>query len=278
MTPLTRRNLLFSLTSAVMVPAAARAERRLPGEEYFELTHRELRVPGLDPAHDGLTVAHLTDLHIGRDVPDTRILAALEAVNAAKPDLVALTGDFVTSQRDDYDHVPYLLGRLERPAFAVLGNHDHWSDAAAIRARLEAMNVTVLQNAHTVTRVRGVDFTVLGMDDDTAKHADPDATYKGSQAGSRLVLTHTPAGAAKLPHGTRDLVLSGHTHGGQWNVPGLTQGVFLGVGHRWFRGMYRVRDNMLYVNRGLGFGRGTRLPRIDSEPEVALFTLRPLEA
>lgn len=274
MTKLTRRNLLFSMTAAAMAPAAARADHKLAENEYFEVTRTELTVAGLDSAHDGLVVAHLTDLHIGRDVPDGRVIAAVRAVNELAPDAIALTGDFVTSKRDDYDRVPQLLSSLVAPKFAVLGNHDHWSEAPAIRQRLEGVNVTVLQNAHTVTSLRGKEFAFIGVDDATSGHADADEAFKGTEAGSRLVLTHTPSEAARLPAWAGDVVLAGHTHGGQWNIPGLTPGLFARTGQKWFRGEYQVRGNTLYVNRGLGFGRGTRLPRLNSDPEVAVITLR----
>ncbi len=278
MIPISRRKLLVSLSAAAVAPALARAQGKVAENEYFEVTRLELELPGLDPAHDGLTIAQLTDLHIGHDAPDGRIIAAVRAVNEEKPDLVALTGDFVTTKKDNYDRVPQLLSSLNAPCFAVLGNHDHWSDAAAIRRRLEGSNVTVLQNAHTVTRVKGVAFSVVGVDDFTAGQSDVHAAYKGQDGGSRLVLTHTPALADKLPPDGGDLVLSGHTHGGQWEIPGLTQGIFTRSGNPWYRGLYRVQGNALYVNRGLGFGRGTRLPRLNSEPEVALITLRRAES
>jgi predicted MPP superfamily phosphohydrolase len=278
MIPLTRRKLLLSLSAAAVAPTLARAQNPEGGAEYFELTRFEVKLPGLDPAHDGLVLAQLTDLHIGHDVPDGRVISAVRTVNDLKPDLVALTGDFVTTKKDNYDRVPQLLSALNAPAFAVLGNHDHWSDAHAIRSRLEGANVTVLQNAHTVTRLKGVAFSVVGIDDATAGKFDAPMAYQGQGGGSRLVLTHTPGVADKLPERQGDLVLSGHTHGGQWEIPGLTRGVFERVGHPWYRGLYEVNGNALYVNRGLGFGRGTRLPRLNSEPEVALITLRCAES
>lgn len=278
MTRMTRRSMLSAMSAAVLAPAAVRAERRQERHEAFDVTRVEFFLESLDPAHDGLTIAQLSDLHIGSGVPDGRIIAAVNALNDEKPDLAVLTGDFVTTRWDPYERVPQLLERIEPQTWAVLGNHDHWSDAKAVALGLGKADIGVLQNQHTKVNVRGVDFSIIGIDDSTTKNDDVAEAFKGTRAGtSRLVLTHTPSCAAKLPAWEDVLCLSGHTHGGHWNVPKLTQGVYRAGGQPWFRGHYRVRGNQLYVNRGIGFGRGTRLPRINSEPELTILTLRRAE-
>lgn len=253
----------------------ARAERRrLASSEYYELTHVDVQLPTLDPAHDGLRVVQLSDLHIGHGVPDGRIMRAVQEVNALEPDLIVLTGDFVTNKKDPLSRVPELLEPLRAPRVAVLGNHDHWSGPKTIHDGLERIGTAVLQNEHTALRLKGVDFTVIGIDDCTTHHDDVEAAFHGSGKSSRLVLTHTPSCAQKLPAWEDVLCLSGHTHGGQWHIPKVTKGFYTSAGQPWFRGAYRVRGNQLYVNRGLGFGHGTHLPRFFSDPEVTLFTLR----
>jgi hypothetical protein len=273
-----RRNVLSAVSAAVLAPSAVRAERRQERRESFEVARVEVFLEHLDPAHDGLTIAQLSDLHIGSGVPDGRIIAAVNALNAERPDLTVLTGDFVTNRFDPVERVPQLLERIESQAWAVLGNHDHWSDAKTVAGGLARADIGVLQNQHTRLRLRGADFTLIGVDDSTTKNDDVEAAFRGTTtASSRLALTHTPACAGKLPAWEDVLCLSGHTHGGQWDVPKLTEGVFRRAGQPWYRGHYRVRGNQLYVNRGLGFGRGTRLPRLNSEPELTLLTLRRAE-
>lgn len=274
MLKLTRRRVLQGLSATVLTPFAARAERKLIANEAFELTRLEVHSAAIDPAHDGLTLIQLSDLHIGNGVPDGRIISVVREVNDLKPDLVVLTGDFVTSRRDPLSRVPQLLEPLATPRVAVLGNHDHWSGPAVLEAGLERVGIPVLRNENTALRLRGVDFSVIGVDDSTTRNDDAATAYRGAEAPSRLVLTHTPSAAARLPAWDDVLVLAGHTHGGQWDVPKLTQGIFRAGGQPWYRGGYTVRGNQLYVNRGLGFGRGTRLPRINSEPEVTMVTLR----
>lgn len=275
---MTRRKVLRAIAaSSFAMPSAVRAERKLIDREFFEITRVDIWLSSLDPAHDGMVIGQLSDLHIGNGVPDGRVISAVRAMNEAKPDAVVLTGDFVTTKRDPVERVPQLLGALAAPSFAVLGNHDHWSHPVELRKGLEKSGTTVLQNENTAMRFKGVDFTLVGIDDSTTRNDDVALAFKGSARKSRLVLTHTPACAQKLPAWQDVLCLSGHTHGGQWDVPGLTSGLFKRAGQPWYRGHYPVRGNQLFVNRGLGFGKGTRLPRINSDPELTLLTLHRLE-
>ena len=126
-------------------------------------------------------------------------------------------------------------------------------------------------------RLLAAGHTVVGVDDSTTKHDDVHKAFQGAHKGSRLVLTHTPSAAKKLPVDEDLLCLSGHTHGGQWEVPQLTEGIFKRIGQPYYRGYYRLRGNQLYVNRGLGYGKGTRLPRLNSDPELSVLTLRRVE-
>lgn len=116
---------------------------------------------------------------------------------------------------------------------------------------------------------------MLGIDDGGTWHDDVAATFRGtSRRTTRLVITHNPVTARKLPRGEGLLCFSGHTHGGQIVVPPITDAVFRAVGQPYVRGTYEVGGNQLYVNRGLGWGRKRLLFHHGSEPEVTLFTLR----
>lgn len=275
---LNRRTILTAAAGAALLgPLASRAaKRRKEHIEYFEVTRSEVFVPGLDPAHDGLVIAQLSDIHIGRHTPDGRVIAAVRELNDARPDLVALTGDYVTTRRDPFERVPLLLKNIRAPAVAVLGNHDHWSDPTRIRKDLEALGFAVLLNRNTSLDLRGVPFPVVGVDDGHTNHDDVHQAFAGvKKRGFRLVLTHSPPTANQLPEDEGLLCLSGHTHGGHFVVPGVTEGLFRTAGQPYVRGLYDVRGNQLYVNRGLGFGRGGPVVRVNSEPELALLTLRP---
>jgi uncharacterized protein len=240
----------------------------------FEITETTLRSASFDPAHDGLRLAQISDIHIGPGTPEGRVASAIREINARRPELVFLTGDYLTHSRGPLRHLERLLGGILAPTFAVLGNHDHYVDARAVRQGLERCGYAVLQNAHTTLQLRGAPLTLLGVDDGYSRKDDVTKTFRGApEHGTRLVLTHSPPTAEKLP-GAGLVCFSGHTHGGQILIPRLTAALFERVGQPYIRGLYQVRQNQLYVNRGLGFGLGSTLPRIGSEPEVAFFTLQ----
>ncbi len=246
---------------------------------YFEVTHTVLSLRGLRPAHHGLRIAQLSDLHIGTGTPRSRIAGALEEVRRAAPDLVFLTGDFVTHSRYPLPRIAKELAGLSGPAFAVLGNHDHFVDARAVRSALEQVGCTVLMNESRSVAVRGEPLFIAGIDDAVTRHDDVGRALQDvPPEGPALVLAHSPATADDLPEDRALACFSGHTHGGHLHFGAMTTWVAGKLGQPYLRGLYRVRENWLYVHRGLGFGRGSLVPRIASEPEVAFFELRPIEA
>jgi predicted MPP superfamily phosphohydrolase len=276
---LTRRQLMLGAVGATVAGAPACAPASESERNGFELTAPDIYLPTLHPSHDGLRVAQLSDIHIGIETPDVRIQFAVEEVNRANPDVIILTGDYTTFLREPIERIPFLLGGLRKPVFAVLGNHDHDVDAPMVRKALEQTGFTVLQNEFTQTRLKGATFNLFGVDDGLTKHADVPLTFKGAPAdGTRLVLAHTPPTVRDLPPNADLACFSGHTHGGSVMIPGITNVVSRIWGQPYTRGHYTVNGNHLYVNRGLGFGNGRiNAPRINSPPEVSVFTLRRAE-
>jgi len=275
---LTRREFLRG--AAALAVGGLTPSRALGGEAGANAVRVEavtLGVAGLDPAHDGLRVAQLSDIHVGRRTPPARIKAALDAVNAFRPDLVVLTGDYLSHNQQGVGLLREALGGLAAPTVAVLGNHDHWVDADGATAALEGLGYAVLRNQHTVLRLRGSPFTVIGVDDLVTGHADPARALAGAPRGSRLVLAHAPRTADLLRDaGSPLVVLSGHTHGGQISIPILTPLLARLVAREpYLRGAFRVGAVALYVNRGVGNTVTTM--RLNSDPEVTTATLRVVE-
>lgn len=244
----------------------------------FEITDTKLELSSLHPAHHGMTVAQLSDVHVGLSTPERRVQAAVEMINRRAPDLVFLTGDYVNFDAVVLADVFRLLGGIEAPTFVILGNHDHWVAPTEIRRGFEAIGYAVLQNEHRVVPVRGAPVTVLGIDDRRTKNDDVKAAFMGAPTeGTRLVLAHNPLTADDLPASAGLVCFSGHTHGGQIILPGrATERVLARIGMPYIRGHYVVRGNQLYVNRGLGFGRNVRFMHDGSRPEVAFFRLTGL--
>ncbi|NMO17364.1 metallophosphoesterase [Pyxidicoccus fallax] len=272
---ISRRQFVLGTTAVLTVPSVGGVARARGGTWEFDVSHVDVTLPGLDPAHHGLRVAQLSDLHIGPLTPDGRIIHAVRTLQRERVDLAVLTGDYVTRKGDPLERVQELLTGIGVPAFAVLGNHDHWTAPEYLRQGLERANITVLQNAHTVTWIRGAPLTVLGVDDERSGHADVAATFRcAPTSGSRLVLAHTPITADALPPSQGLLCLSGHTHGGQIYVRNITERLYAAANSPYLRGRYDVGGNVLYVNRGLGYGRGGWKQRVAADPELTLFTLR----
>ncbi len=274
MTRISRRSFLLGASATAVAAAAAGAPASAAASDDSVTPEPvELVLPDLDPAHDGLRVAQLSDLHVGPLTPVERVRAAIAAANAFQPDLVVLTGDYLTRDRGGVSLMREQLGGLEAPTLATLGNHDRWVDPAGAAAALEALGYGVLENENTTLSLRGAPFTVVGIDDLWTRSADPPRAMKGAAAGSRLYLAHVPRTAELLAiWGKPMLVLSGHTHGGQVNVPVLMPAIRWLAREPYVEGLYRVERVQLYVNRGVG-NVGLAL-RFNASPEVSLLTLR----
>ena len=262
----------FLLGAAATVVASTPLPALAAGGEVTPERH-EIVVPDLDPAHDGLRIAQLSDLHVGAMTPVERIRAAIAEANRFRPDLVVLTGDYLTRDPGGVTLMREQLAGLDAPTLATLGNHDRWVDPRGAGAALEDLGYGFLENQNTTLTLRHAPFTVVGIDDLWTYSADPPRAMTGAPAGSRLYLAHVPATADILANwGKPMLVLSGHTHGGQVNVPLLTPAIRWMIREPYIGGLYQVGKVQLYVNRGVGnVGLGLR---INAPPEVSLLTLR----
>jgi len=269
-----RRRFLKGAAGATgALPVLASARDGLPQAERVTFD-----VPGLDPAHDGLRVAQLSDVHVGPRTPLAIIRAAIEEANRFQPDLVVLTGDYVSRRREEIQGLRDHLGGLRGPVVAVLGNHDVWVDPRGAAAALRSHGYEVLENAWTEIRLRGVPLSVVGVGDHLTRRDDVAAATRGlpPTGPTPLVLAHGPRTAEKLQAlGRPVLCLSGHTHGGQINLPILTPLLLASIREPYVRGAYRLGGVQLYVNRGVGMS-GIRI-RVNSPAEVTLATLRRAE-
>lgn len=208
-----------------------------------------------------LRVAHLTDQHFGRVTPLAVQEAAIELTNDQRPDLVVMTGDFVAHSQRYLDQLVATLAKLEAPAIAVLGNHDHWSGADEVARALDRAGVQLLRNQHTVVTLRHEPLQVVGLDDSYTGHADVERATKGLDPRlPTLGLSHVAEEADALWRHGVPLVLSGHTHAGQITLARLNE-IALGklVGHKYVHGLYGTRRPVelepagaVYVSAGIG--------------------------
>ncbi len=239
----------------------------------------EVRVRGLDPRHEGVRIAQLSDIHVGALTPREHVRAAVDAANGAGADLIVLTGDYVCWKREEVAQVADQLSGLSASrVLAVLGNHDYFVNGNGVRMALERNGYEVLRNQTTIANGRGAPLAMVGVDDPVTRHDDLDASFAGAPAGiTRIVLCHAPDRAPHIADRGADLVLSGHTHGGQMYVKGITDRIMKKIGLNFRRGMYEVgtaQKTQLYVTPGVGFSGVTRRFGEGTHAEVAVLTLR----
>jgi uncharacterized protein len=225
-------------------------------------------------------VAHMTDLHVGRVTPFAIQREAQALVNAERPDLIVVTGDFVCHSQLYLDQLTQLMNGFAAPVFAVLGNHDYWAGADEVSLALRRAGVEVLRNQTTTFTVHGQSIQLVGLDDAYTGHARPEKAVAGLRHDlPSLALSHIAEEADHLWHYGIPLVLSGHTHGGQITLAGLHE-ITLGRigGHKYVHGLYGSRqanDNAGAVYVGAGIGAAVMPFRIGErgKREVTMFEL-----
>lgn len=252
-------------------PKAARVPKAKKPRRIDFCIHDALteRIPA---ALDGVRIGHLSDIHVRRGMRHHRLHQAVDMMNAAKPDFVVLTGDYVCLSPRPLPDLTEALRKLQMPAYATLGNHDHWSDADLIRAALRDANVDVLTNEHRVLNFGGQELHLVGLDDSVTKHDDPAKAFADvPEHATKIVLSHDPKSADRLHAYNPALIFSGHTHGGQVFVKKLTPFVSKKIGIKYLSGFHDVNGTLVYVTRGLGAG----IPvRFRAPHEIACLTLR----
>ncbi len=245
---------------------------------WIEVCREDIVMHRLSPEFDGYRVVQISDLHAGDWLPDSRLAEIIELINREEPDIVAITGDFVTQvYRHAPSHiVPYMREIEAKDAVvAVLGNHDYWGKPGhtLIRRIIRESGMIDLNNeVHTVKR-DGAAFHIAGVDS-AREHADRlDLLLKKLPAeGAAMLLAHEPDFADKsAATGRFDLQISGHSHGGQIVAPLIGPPRLPPMGRKYYAGRYQIGDMVLYTNRGLGM---VGLPfRFGARPEITVFTL-----
>ena len=242
----------------------------------------DVELPELAPELAGLRIAHLSDFHLGVPSRGRRAVGrAVEWVERSRPDLIAVTGDLLTRSTG----APVLRGFAERlaavaPTFAILGNHDFAisRDPFVDRSRLEELEpARLLSDSGETIELRGRRVYVAGADPRSrfapSRRQPAELAAEAGEADLRILLLHYPRLVDRVPPGTFDLVLAGHMHGGQINLPYPGGKVHLAhVGARFTRGLYRLPATTMHVSAGLGT---TFVPfRFAARPEATELVLQ----
>jgi len=236
----------------------------------------EIPIEGLPPAFDGYRIVQLSDVHIGSLFPRAAARRFVLAANALEPDLVALTGDYVTSGNAFHEDVALLFGELRaRDGVALVwGNHDNYGEREPLRSLLVTQQVRVLENGVTRVERGGASLSFVGVDDIFSRRADVARAFEPVAPDEVVIgLVHDPKLYPAIAERGAKLVLTGHTHWGQIGVPLAARR--LNLAKRFFRypgGLYRTGSTTLYVHPGIG---STGPPiRFGVPPEITLFVLR----
>jgi predicted MPP superfamily phosphohydrolase len=258
-----------------LAASLAQAARAALAEPYMLTIERHaIALKRLPHELDGLRIVHLSDIHHSPFTGSQQIERAIETVNSLEPDIIALTGDYISHDTAYAAPCAELLGRLRarHGVYAVLGNHDHWTDAALITDLFRAEGIRMLVNEGMRFELNGASFWLAGVDDTMVGMEDLPLALAGSRADEmKLLLAHNPIILRRAARVGVDLVLSGHTHGGQvtWRSEKSASGR---PRRRILRGLGRRGQTQIYVTRGLGT---VVLPiRYGCPPEISLLELR----
>ncbi len=244
------------------------------------IVRRDMPIHHLPPGLQDNVLVQISDLHIGPVVDDDFMIAALRGIAEIKPDLIAITGDFMTCrQSEEIDHVDRILRHLPQPTLATvacLGNHDYahgWSNltaADALTDRLRGHGIAVLRNE----RINIAGLNIAGIDDVWSPRFAPQNVIPSlDSTEANLILCHNPD-TVDLPvwGGFRGWLLAGHTHGGQCKAPFLTPPLLPVQNRRYTQGYFDLNDGRhLYINPGLGY---LQRVRFNVRPEITVFRLR----
>lgn len=282
---LTRRRFLQSgvAGAAGFALYSGEVERHL-----IEVTEQEMRLPSLPAAFDGLRIAQLSDIHLDEFTEPFFLRMAVDHINRLQPDVVFLTGDFVTHEfrplkysiRSAWQCAGILNTIACTQRYAVLGNHDLAVNAQIVTEALSSIGVNVLRNSFTEFSRGSSRVWLAGLDDAVEGKPDLDRAMPElmrNRAGEPIILlSHEPDMVDTVlthPAGKSvELMLSGHTHGGQIRLPFIGPVNLPELGKKYIEGAFRFQHLQLYVNRGIGT---VGVPfRLNCPPEITLLTLR----
>lgn len=251
----------------------------------IDVVHTTFRIADLPPAFHGFRIAQISDIHLDEFTEPFFLEYVVHRINELAPDLVLVTGDFVTRGSltfIDSRHAAYrsaeILSALKTPqVYAVLGNHDVGVSASLVIHALRSKNIPVLVNEYVPIERAGSRLWLCGADDAGTRHPDLNLTIPDRPDGPVVLMVHEPDyvdTVIRHPKGKSvDVMLSGHSHGGQVRIPFYGPLILPPMGQKYVMGHFQFNSLQLYVNRGIG---AVGLPfRFDCPPELTIHTLQP---
>ncbi|HZS43719.1 MAG TPA: metallophosphoesterase [Blastocatellia bacterium] len=248
----------------------------------IDTTAIQIEIAGLPEQFHGIRIAQISDIHFGSFLAHEGMERLIELTRSLRPDLILLTGDYVNRWVSEVKQVIPMLGRLEAPlgVYAVLGNHDFYADAEETVNLLSRHGIKHLDHDSECITVGGSNLWLLGSGDyvKDRRYDLNKRLAKVPKEEPRIVMAHNPD-TADLPRSHRvDLMLCGHTHGGQIRVPGRGALILPIYNRNYDQGLFRLNDMQLFVSRGLGMvGLPFRINCAPQLPILQLVTAHPTE-
>ena len=279
--PISRRK--FIRLGAVVGAGALAADGILLDPNFPRLVRQDILLRRWPSRLDGFTIALLSDFHYDPYFSVHPLKMAIGMVKGLQPDLIALTGDFVSvplvgphaSGAVMAEPCAEWLRQLRAPQgiWAVLGNHDALTSPAQVTSALNAAGIQVLANQAVPIEPNGSRFWLAGVKDVLVAGADIGATLRRVPSGDTVVLmAHEPDFADAVARHPVDLQLSGHSHGGQVRLPMVGPLYLPQLARKYVSGLYRIGELSLYTTRGIGT---VEVPiRFNCPPEITLLTVR----
>jgi predicted MPP superfamily phosphohydrolase len=283
MASITRRKFFSrALTGMGLVAAAGAADILLFEPRAVAIEHVEVKLNRLPEAFHGFRIVQISDIHFGPYMGRDGVQRAVDIAKKFHPDLVVLTGDFVSHPFNRPDGpegtrfaepcADVLAGLKGIPTMAVLGNHDYWTDPNFIAGAFKDRGITVLRNSAVPVERGNGRLWISGVDDVFMGAADLTRALKAVPIKEATVLlAHEPDFADYAARFPVDLQLSGHSHGGQVRLPGIGALILPAMARKYPIGLNRVGNLQVYTNRGLGVI--TPPVRFHCPPEVTFVTL-----
>lgn len=240
----------------------------------------QIPVPNLPRAFENFRIAHLTDLHYGPLVPEIFIKGVIDRTNRIEKDMIVCTGDYVhgKQEKNRFDTVFPILGRLKARygVYSVLGNHDHWAGGKKAAAWLDNIGQNIRHKVISVEK-DGHRIQIGGIGDLWEDDPGIDQTFQYvPESDCKIALAHNPDTADTRFDTRIDLMISGHTHGGQVNIPFVGTPVLPVKNERYSSGFIRTPNTNLFISRGIGWAI---IPvRFNCFPEIAVLNLVPDKA
>jgi predicted MPP superfamily phosphohydrolase len=282
---LTRRDFLkilrLALTNFALLAVGGIGYSALVEPHLFRVERIRLKLPRLPRAFSGLRIVQISDIHMGGWMNVGRLQHVADLIIAEKPDVLLITGDFLlgnaftNASREALNDLITVLSPLAKsiPSFAVLGNHDYWTNPEAVRAMLLFCRIADLTNTvFTLTR-DGEKLHLCGVDDVWEGEVRlEDVIARLGDNSAAILLAHEPDFADISAATDRfDLQLSGHSHGGQVVVPFYGPPILPYLGQKYPSGLYEVGNMFQYTNRGVGMIKVA--VRFNCPPEITVFHL-----